>query len=469
MYNCECETHHNHVNTFIDLNGVPYILAEYMDRNSFQQIDRSQIKSEINVDKSDAMRAIIDVSIDDIGRRASDGYPNIIGNNAKIKKLLKMINDSKEMLDGNLSVLRRGIVVRVDYQLENYTTRQVIRSMTETFRIIDRNYFLDINPRNIQDNAIIVNFCNTLVSTITEFTHGQDPMMFRVTNIHLSYEVVKPSPKMPRVKQTVGYKPNQYPIPNCKMSDNDIYCYHDAMQNHHVMPSYDPNSYMPEDPNNLMPSNWAVPNRFYHFDLKRNDIILNGQEINDPMTKTALIPCGTIRVNKAFMINPGHRIIFKFCIWKNDVSIVDDIKPVAQALGIPTYDYDNSHNCGHIECNHHCNPIPPVDTTDQDYINLLRMIQEMQYDNRRQTKAIIDLRNQLGSVMEIIKDLTPPEEPIEPEEPEEPGEECCESCEDVKNDVEELDSRVDDLENKPNVVPLDNETISDIVNDNSQQ
>ena len=96
MHNCECmnQNANGHVNAFIDLNGIPYLLAEYLDRNNFQQIDRSQIKSEIIVDQSESMRAVIDVSIDDIGKRASDGYPAIIGNTTKHTNLLKMISDN---------------------------------------------------------------------------------------------------------------------------------------------------------------------------------------------------------------------------------------------------------------------------------------------------------------------------------------------------------------------------------------
>ena len=60
---CNCDAH---VNGFVDLNGVPYLLGEYLDKRTFQQVDRSVIKSEINVDLSEAMRAVIDINVDDI-------------------------------------------------------------------------------------------------------------------------------------------------------------------------------------------------------------------------------------------------------------------------------------------------------------------------------------------------------------------------------------------------------------------
>ena len=354
MHNCECvnQNANGHVNAFIDLNGIPYLLAEYLDRNNFQQIDRSQIKSEIIVDQSESMRAVIDVSIDDIGKRASDGYPAIIGNTTKHTNLLKMISDNCEIMDHQFNVLRRGIVIRVDYQLENYRTGQVIRSMTESFKIMDRNYFLDINPRNADDNAIIVNFCNTMVSTINEFTHGRDPMMMRITNIHMSYEMVKQSPKMPRIKQSLMGSSNPCMLPTNYGLEKDMYRYHDMMQNRHFMPGWDPNSFVPEDPTMIMPSTWSMFNRFYRFDSNASDIVIHGQEVNNPMTKVALIPCGVVRVNRTFMINPGHRIIFKFCIWKNDLTVINDTTQVAQCLRAPMVNdpsYGSNCNKKHIK------------------------------------------------------------------------------------------------------------------------
>ena len=225
MHNCKCENHgtDTRVNGFVDLNGIPYVLAEYLDRNNFQQIDRSQIKSEIIIDQSESMRAVVDISVDDIGKRASDGYPAIVGNNTKHCNLLKMISNNCELMNHQFNVLRRGIVIRVDYQLENYRTHQVIRSMTEEFRINDRSYFLDINPRNVNDNAIIVNFCNTIVSTINEFTHGQDPMILRVTHVHMSYEMVKAAPHMPRIKQSMTSSYQNECSPGIYGRENDVY------------------------------------------------------------------------------------------------------------------------------------------------------------------------------------------------------------------------------------------------------
>ena len=479
MYNCQCENNNvgGHVNAFVDLNGIPYLLAEYLDRNAFQQIDRSQIKSEIIVDQSEAMRAIVDISVDDIGKRSSDGYPAITGNTTKYHNLLNMISNSCELMNHQFNVLRRGIVIRVDYQLENYRTGQVIRSTSEEFKILDRSYFLDINPRNTDDNGIIVNFCNTMVSTINEFTHGQDPMMIRVTNVHMSYEMVKQSPKVPRIKQslmgsaTAGYLPTNYGM------ENEMYKYHSMMQNRHVMPGYDPTAHVNEDPNMILPTSWTGFNRFYRFDNGAQDIIIHDQEINDPMTKVILIPCGTVRVNRTFIINPGHRIIFKFCIWKNDATIVNDTTKIAQQLRVPVLN-NPSHN---DSCNHHAHQNGCTGNNDHgnhlidiDYESLIRMINVSNNMIYRQNQVINQLTDKVAELTTIVQTLVPPvvENPdtgtgdeVECPTCDTAHEELEEKIEDINKDVSELQDAVDEI---PDVVPISSDTIKEIVAENSQ-
>lgn len=414
----------HHTNAFIDLNGVPYLLAEYLDRNNFQQVDRSLIKSEIFVDQTESMRAIIDISIDDIGKRASDGLPSIIGNNTKQKNLLKMITDNFEMMDHHFNVLRRGIVLRVNYQLENYRTRQVIRSMVEDLRITDRNYYLDINPRNINDNAIIVNFCNSMISTINEFTHGRDRMVIRITNIQMFYECLKTSPKVPRIKQSLSYVP--YPdlyLPSVYGNEMDYYKYHDSMQHHHFIgnaPGYDYSDYGNEDVSMISPPSWSMFSRFYRFDHGGRDIILHGQEINDPMAKVVFLPCGTVRVNRTFMINPGHRLIFKFCIWKNDLTVVSDTTMIAHTIKAPLIEdcYDNicDHDHGEHHCGHHHHHKHEEDIINPDYDTIVRLLREGRRIDEKQNCVINTL---VGIVRDLQDMISPPTE--DPDDPNNPG------------------------------------------------
>lgn len=454
MYNCECgngNIPNNHTNAFVDLNGVPYLLAEYLDRNTFQQMDRSLIRSEINIDSSNAMRAVVDINIDDIGKRATDGYPAIIGNDTKLKNLLKMISANSELMDHQLRVLRRGMVVSVNYQLENYRTGQVIRSMNEKFRIIDRNYFVDINPRNINDNAIIVNFCNTMVSTVNEFTHGRDPMMLRITNIQMSYEVAKESA-------------NAYSIP---VNNNDMYQYHKDMQNRQFIPGYTHNGY---DSNTVLPSSWSMFNRFYRFDNNAKDIIIHDHEINHPMTKTALIPCGIVHVNRTFKINPGHRIIFKFCIWKNDVTVVNNTREIARCLGAQILNYPSHDNsCNHHNHNHCMN---------LDYETMIHILNENKSMEYKQNLIIGELHDKISSLTDLVQSLIPPatDNPDDGNDNDnnETSNECnCdESHEELEEKIDEIDNDVNELQDAvnaiPDVVPISSDAIKEIVAENSQ-
>ena len=469
MHNCKCNNTNisDHVNAFVDLNGVPYLLAEYLDRNNFQQIDRSLINSNIIIDQSESMRAVIDVSIDDIGRRASDGYPAIVGNNTKQNNLLKMISNNKELMNHQLNVLRRGIVVRVDYQLENYRTQQVIRSMTESFRITDRNYFLDINSRDVSDNAIIVNFCNTMVSTINEFTHGQDRMVIRITNIHLSYEMVKASPKMPRIKQSMTPCYQNECSPGIYSMENNLYRYHDMMQNRHYMAGYDPVTYGNEPVSMISPPSWSMFNRFYRFDNDGKDIIIHGQEVNDPMTKVALIPCGTVRVNRTFIINPGHRLIFKFCIWKNDVTVVNDTTEIAKCLQAPVIDHD----CLCHPIDHHCHHMPETTLTtncdcdhyiNADYETIIRMLHDNRNIDYKQNQRINAISESVAELSEIVKKLIPPvtdEDPGSSDDSSTDDVVCCPEC-DEEHDI--IEQKIDMIDTNVNNLSIAVDALNDI-------
>lgn len=353
----KCIEHCNdHTNVFVNLNGIPYLLAEYLDDAELRQVNRSDIKSEIVIDQSDAMRAIIDVTIDDIGKRVVDGLPDTVGNRTKQKKLLQMIDAAKDQPNYQFGVLRRGIVMRVNYQLENSRTRQVIRSMSEDLKIPNRNYFLDINSNDINDNAIIVNFNDSIVSTVNEFTHGMDRMVLRVTNIQMMYEVVKNVPKMPRPSQTFSGNANTS-IAGGDPNDPDYYRYHNELQHHHVIgddPAMDNNFSIGVD-SLLEPAPWMAFNRFYQFSEDTSSIILHGQEINDKYTQTVLIPCGTVTVNRAFIINPGHRLIFKFSVWKNDCTVVNDTCNIARLLRVhPLRPMPEPCHCHHHHEHDHC-------------------------------------------------------------------------------------------------------------------
>lgn len=386
-----CCHNHNHTNAFVALNGLPYLLDEYVDRRVIQQVDRSMIKSEVKVDDHEPYRAIIDVNIDDIGMRASDGLPNIIGNNTKKHALIDMIRANFNTLDHHLPVLRKGMVIRVNARIENNRTGEVIRSMVEDIPLENRNYFLDINPRDINDNAIIVNFSKSCVSTINQFTNGRDAMIFRITSLQLCYPCVMDDPLHTRIGDRY-MDPYHNPI--------DMYDYHEHMQSHIDISCHSYTSHQQE----IMPPHWDSFERFYHFDKAKNDIILHENEINDPKAKVALLSCGNVQINRAFMINPGHRIIYKFSVWKNDVTLVNDVSTVANVLRAPVSDpYYMSHcTCCHDDCNHHHDIYPDME-------NVLKMYKAGQNMDYTQNAVINKLNEKIDNLTTIINTLQNPD------------------------------------------------------------
>ena len=124
-----------HTNTFLEMHGIPYLLAEYCDRSSITQLDRSMIYTAVDIDTTEAMRAIIDISIDDIGKRPSDGNPNLIGNRTKQMDVINSVSRIFRHAEKSLPVIRSGLIVRVNYRIENGRTGQVMRSVYEDLRI----------------------------------------------------------------------------------------------------------------------------------------------------------------------------------------------------------------------------------------------------------------------------------------------------------------------------------------------
>ncbi|MCM1221818.1 MAG: hypothetical protein NC548_45840 [Lachnospiraceae bacterium] len=408
-----------HTNAFLELNGVPYLVAEYMDKDAIQQIDRSLIKSDIFIDQSEAMRAVVDISVDDIGIRASDKLPAIMGNNTKQKNLLKAVANYAEQFNNQLITLKRGILLRVNYRLENIRTRETIRSTSEDIRITDRNCFLDVNPRDLNDNAIVVNFSDSMVSTMTTFTHGTDQMMIRITDINMFYEALGNGPNIPRPKPVMS---DFVRLPTTtQMNAFDYYAYQMEHQHHHCWdPHHRPpmdwdGNYGREPVDCITPSPWMMFNRYYHFDNNGKDIIIHPTEVVDQMAPIALVPCGTIKVNRVFRVNPGHRIVFKFSIWKNDLVLVNDTTRIARALKAPYLGdiYDCSCDCNqdnssteNSSCNCGCDH-----TVEPDKETILRMLAESRKMNNKQNFVINQLMETVEDLNQTVKNLICGEKP----------------------------------------------------------
>lgn len=456
MSNCKCN---EHTNAFLDLDGIPYLLAEYVDKSQFMQIDKSLIRSDIFVDQSDSMRAIIDVSINDIGM--NNGAVTSVGNRTKQANLLKMITNNADLLDNQLDVIRGGLIVRVNYQLENTKTGTVIRSMCEDLRIPDRNYYISINSNDVDDNSVIVNFNKSLVSTINEFTHGNDRMILRITNIQLFYECVKRSVKMPRIKDTMtnGVDNDAY------MRSVGIYDYHKAHQSQHMIGSpycTSGNNYCDND-NTMMPR-WSVFNRYYHFSEDASDIILHNEEIFDPMNNVTLIACGTARVNRSFIINPGHRLIFKLSIWKNDITVVSNTTNVAKALNVPVVGDNSSSSSDKCDCG--CKDDNNDEIKDQMVLMLFNNL-----------KSMIDQQNNtIGRLADSVKSLQKKVDNKHCCKDDKTDDKCDCTCDEdhkeMNDKISEIEGELDSVKDQikdgcdcDDMEPMPSEVISDLLKD----
>lgn len=479
MHRCECgdtpaPSERTHI--FADLNGLPYLVGEYMNRNLIANIDRSSIKHDIYIDTKDAMRAIVNIDICDMPTR-SDGSPYIAGNNSKAKRFLDMLSKNSHRLNGTLPVIRGGIIIRVNYQLETPGAR-VIRSTVETLRIDYRNYYVVVDPRQLNNNALVVNFSNSMISTINEFTHGKDRMSIRITNIQLFYEAVDDASTETGIKQSFIGSSCGYGADNITPGSNNEYYYHEGLQHRHYLGDPPFNNSVPGgftcENDMLRPPHWAMYNEFYHFDKDGRRIILHQNVINDPLRKVRLIPCGSVAVNRTFMINPGHRLIFKVSIWKNDVTSFYDTLNVAKALKTKFYnccDHDQaSCSCGHhgqhdgCDCGHDCydHQQHEHDHEHHDYHRLVEMLREERKKNELQGRTINELLDRVSVLEGLITEGgtgTPEEPPIESVDPPDSDCECgCDHTE-INNQITEITDRLDDI---TDIDPMPEEVIDSI-------
>jgi len=386
----------SHINALVNINGIPYLLGEYLDHNSWQQLNEYDVTNDIVVDTSEPMRAIIDVSLRDIPTN-QDGTLYLVGNSTLQSVLLKKINRFYNEYCGKLDTIRSYLKIKVNYQLEDARTGHIIRTTMEEFRLNQRNLFVKINTNNTNNNPILSNYSNTIVSNITQFTHGRERMLLRITNIQLCYECIKPNILSPRVNSMRNYvNPVEFnPYTN---NDYEMYEYHRRMQNSQLFPENGLNRQGP-DITPFTPPRWSMNSMFYHFENNYHNLVLHENEIYDKKLRVVEVPCGVINVNRSFYINPGHQLIFKFSIWKNDLTVFNDPYMIAHSLHICNTEYncDNHyHEHDHHDSYHH-----------DDKNNLLyKMLKDRKDMDSKQNDAINKLNNMIvNSIYPILKKL----------------------------------------------------------------
>lgn len=297
--NCSSETP-GRTNAFLDIRGYPYILNDYLENIVFKQIDPATISNNISISNIQPGRSIVDISINDT--------KPIIGNRIKYSRLIESIFKNVRTNKQNiLPVLQKVLVVQINYRLENQRTGKILKEASEKLSINTRDYFLDINVQSVSDNAIdnciITNFNDALTTSVTEFLHGSETMICRITGIELFYPAV-------------------------------LFSHH----HHHHTPGT-PHHHIPQDPNQYSPVCQSyLYNDLYHFDNNGTDIHLHQPEIEDkPAHEITLIPVGCIKLDKMFNVNTGHKITFKYSIWKCDTIMVKNTKRIQEILGGAPY------------------------------------------------------------------------------------------------------------------------------------
>lgn len=315
-----------HSNVYLNLNGIPYLVNQYLDRRTFQQIDSSLIKTGLTF-SNDNNRTMIDISFNDIGYRNPEKGLNLIGNKTKMKDLITSIRNHFNTLDHQLPLVSEGISVVIHYQIENQRTGEVLSSSQEKIRINRTNTFMMVNQNDLEDNAIITNFTDSVVKTVTEFTHGNESMIIRITNLYLFYEYIKPFPAKPAVSEI--HIPNFKDLEYFYGCESEIYRLHHQLQSRRFLNAGN------ADENSVVPPQWSFFNRFYHYDEEIKSMVLHNEEIYDKRNMLVSIPAGILSINRTFEVVRGHRLVFKISIWKNDIIVATDSSEIADALKIP--------------------------------------------------------------------------------------------------------------------------------------
>jgi hypothetical protein len=305
----------------MNLNGYPYLLAEYLDGVNFRQIDRSRIRNDVVVTNPDPNRTVVDIDIDDVGMPT--------GNRTMWNVFLETLSRKARNI-GHFDVIRSGIIAQIEYRIENPQTGQLIRSMTERIHIRDRNYFMAVNNRDIDNNAVVMNFNDSSVVTNHAAIPGGGSVMMRITRIRLFYQAVRREGESFNDHRSLD-RLNPVRLPNVD-SRMGIGRHHKLHQSQMIMGDDGAIHRRPDHFTN--PPQWAAFNEFYHFNDFGRSAILHHDIINDANTPTYVIPCGEIRMERVFYIGASHRVHFKLNIWKNDLVVVNNTRRIVDMLGI---------------------------------------------------------------------------------------------------------------------------------------
>lgn len=310
MFDMERNDTGQKINGFIDVNGVPYILGDYLNGREFLVLNPDQVKNEVTIDNSVPNRAFIQISLDQINRNADTGVLIPRGNIEKRSELDQMISNYREFIAQNyFGVVRKGVIVKINYRIETQSGR-CVRNLYDYLKIFESGLYTHVSDFNVADPAVIANYSDSIVASINSYIHGTESLVLRINSINLFYEVITPK-KACLPKYTHRFYPYGVPKP-----PTSVELFDKSIKNR---------------------------NEFYHFGNNNRDIFINLPEVDCETKRVMMLPCGTFYINKTFPVVPMQRVIFNFSIWKNDLTIVPDTYQIANRLGIYAFDtFDSS-------------------------------------------------------------------------------------------------------------------------------
>jgi len=394
---------------FLNLNGWPYISGEYVDKTNMQSVDRSLIRNQLIIENG-THSSVVDIVIDNVGEKS-------IGNRSSYNRFLDLLVQNAPQLRGYLDVVKPGLVIAIDYRIESERTGQFLKAATTQIytenkahyidigrsRTEDKPHYIDFDSRHMSDNAVLVNFNDSAVRTVTNRVHGSDRMLIRLTRIRLFYVCLKrPVRNLYDDRRKPSKEEREIFIPDRPAGRYDTQ-YHEYHQ-----PQFSFGHPKAQSDYFTLPPNWWSFNKFYHFEDQGRSLVLHLDEINTPakidktIPSTFNIPAGSFPLNKVFVVNTSYKILFKVSVWKNDLTVVNNTQKIAHLLGVPV---------GSIR------PRPDHDV-DGKLNSILGLLSKMERDNRRRDYQIRKLKAALDGELDWQQPEENPEEPDLPEDPE---------------------------------------------------
>lgn len=357
----------------LNLNGWPYLSAEYLDQAQFQTVDRKLVRNQVLVDTTNPYHSIVDIVIDNVGERPS-------GNKSSYKQFLDLLVQHSAQLGGYLDVVKPFLTVKIEYSIESELTGRLLRVNTAKMVISNKTNYIDINGIDMDDNAILTNFSDSSTITVANRANGSDRMVIRIRKINLFYTGLKHPISNPfDNRRRPANDEREVFRPNSPKGRYDPF-YHSVHQ-----PQY---GIMPDGPADTMsiPPSWWSFNKYYHFENKGKSMALHFKEINDRNNTTFSIPIGSITLDRTFVVNTSYRIMFKISVWKNDTIVLNNTSKISKLLGVP-YAYSE---------------LPPRRDHDVDgkLNTILSMLSSIQQDNARRDWQIRRLRTSLNGLMD---------------------------------------------------------------------